>query len=285
MSLTQEMKQYLKSLGADLVGVAPVERFEGAPRRPEEILPGARSVVVIGLRIPLASVDAWKKLMKSYQVYGHGWLNFHLSFMEYHLAQFLEDRGYHALPLSSLDPYYDMKTFMTEGLSNRHAAVAAGLGEFGWNNLFLSPRFGPRVRLTTTITSAPLEADPMYSGPPLCLKQRCLKCVEECPMQVFDRQDGIQVTIAGRAFEMSRLDGERKYLCRWCEHGLTRRGGALTEIPIPEEKTPEAYLDAWDKRDRYQKRRQGMFGGIYFCGRCVHVCPVGRGHQAQVGCQ
>ncbi|MEW6217748.1 MAG: hypothetical protein AB1543_08705 [Candidatus Bipolaricaulota bacterium] len=236
-------------------------------------------MVVIGLRIPLASVDVWERLMKSYQVYGHGWLNFHLSFMEYNLVQLLEDHGYKALPLSSLDPYYDMEKFLTEGLSNRHAAVAAGLGTFGWNNLFLSPRFGPRVRLTTTITTAPLDPDPMYSGPPLCTKEKCLKCVDACPMQVFDRERRIQLMIGGLTFEMGEFDPERKYLCRWCEHGLTKRGGALTEIPLPAERTADAYLDAWDRRDRYQKRRQGMFGGIYFCGRCVHVCPVGRGRQ------
>jgi len=279
MSLTKELKREIKRLGADLVGVAPVERFEGAPRLPQELLPRAKSVVVIGARIPLASVENWKTIMKSYQIYGHGWLNFHLSYLEYNAVRFLEDNGYRALPLSSLDPYYNMETFLTEGLSNRHAAAAAGLGEFGWNNLLLTPEFGPRVRFTSTITDAPLEGDELYNGPKLCKMENCFRCVEECPMGIFNTTETTVINIGGKVHTMASLDLEKKYLCRWCEHGLTNKGGALTNIELPKEKTPDAYLNAWENRDKYQKRRQGLFGGIYFCGKCVHSCPVGKAPQ------
>ena len=51
--LTQEVKEFaLKEIGADLVGIADVERFAGAPpgHRPGELLPGARSVIVMAAR-------------------------------------------------------------------------------------------------------------------------------------------------------------------------------------------------------------------------------------------
>lgn len=276
MSLTVEMKDFLRGMGADLIGVAPVERFEGAPTLPQEILPGAKNVIVIGMRVPIAATEVWKSYKKPYQVYGHGWLNYQLSFMEYNAVRLLEDEGYRALPLSSMDPYYNIDTFVTDCLSNRHAAAAAGLGTFGWSNLLLTPEFGPRQRFTCVITDADLEADPMYDKD-LC-GSKCKMCIEACPMNVLDTEEETRISIAGVDYVMAHLDYEKKYLCRWCEHGLTNRGGALTEIPITE-MTSDAYLEAWNNRHKYQARRQGMFGGIWFCGRCVQVCPVGKKKQ------
>ena len=59
----------------------------------------------------------------------------------------------------------------------RLAAVACGLGEMGWSKMFLTPQFGPLQRVAFIFTDAPLEPDPMYSGPALC--RRCMACVRE----------------------------------------------------------------------------------------------------------
>lgn len=54
-ALAQELKQHLRDIshGAALVGVASVDRFEGAPRghHPVDFIPDAQSVVVIKLPI------------------------------------------------------------------------------------------------------------------------------------------------------------------------------------------------------------------------------------------
>ncbi len=53
-SFTREVKEFAKTqLGADLVGVAGVDRFAGAPdgHRPDELLPGAKSVIVMAGRM------------------------------------------------------------------------------------------------------------------------------------------------------------------------------------------------------------------------------------------
>ena len=52
--LTREVKRFaLEQLGSDLVGIASVDRFEQAPpgHRPDELLPGARSVIVMAGRM------------------------------------------------------------------------------------------------------------------------------------------------------------------------------------------------------------------------------------------
>ncbi len=53
MIQTDELKKYILDSGAKLVGIAPASRFEGAPdgKRPEDLLPSAKSVVVIGIRL------------------------------------------------------------------------------------------------------------------------------------------------------------------------------------------------------------------------------------------
>jgi hypothetical protein len=60
MAITAEsVKQFALENGASLVGVAPVERFGGAPtgHHPADILPGTKSVVVCAQPIPAGVFD------------------------------------------------------------------------------------------------------------------------------------------------------------------------------------------------------------------------------------
>ena len=43
--------------------------------------------------------------------------------------------------------YFDEWNRYLGDFSHKHAALAAGMGTFGWSNLFLTPEFGARVRL------------------------------------------------------------------------------------------------------------------------------------------
>jgi len=56
--------------------------------------------------------------------------------------------------------------------SQRHAATRAGLGEFGFSNIVLTPEFGHRVRLVSIITEAELEPDPLLTKK-ICLREKC----------------------------------------------------------------------------------------------------------------
>jgi len=70
--------------------------------------------------------------------------------------------------------------------SHRHAALLAGLGNFGMNNTLLTPEFGPRVRFASVLTAAEIEPDPLLEKP-LCI--RCRRCVEACPVHALDGRD------------------------------------------------------------------------------------------------
>jgi epoxyqueuosine reductase QueG len=67
--------------------------------------------------------------------------------------------------------------------SHRHAAYLAGLGNFGINNVLLTPKYGPRVRFATVFTAAVIPSDLMIEKS-LCTK--CMRCVQVCPVKALD---------------------------------------------------------------------------------------------------
>ncbi len=68
--------------------------------------------------------------------------------------------------------------------SHRHAAVLAGLGRFGINNLVLTPDYGPRMRFISVISTMEIEPDPLIKKE-ICLYPKCTKCIDECPFKAL----------------------------------------------------------------------------------------------------
>ena len=73
-------------------------------------------------------------------------------------------------------------------ISHRHCATRAGLGEFGYNNIVLTPQFGPRQRFNTIITDAELVPDPLITTP-ICLRDSCRLCLKACIMEAITMRD------------------------------------------------------------------------------------------------
>jgi epoxyqueuosine reductase len=227
MDLTVQVREVGKQWEMDYLGIAPVDRLVHAPPgwRPTDILPGAASVVVMGIRLgmgvrqmqartrtesgPTAKLGIWV-----YQVFGYNILNDKLNAAAYAVTKVLEERGYMTVPTPASPPY-DPKELV--GIfSHRHAAVAAGLGEFGWNKMVLLPEAGPAVRLVSVITEAELDPSPMYDGPRLCEPIACGKaCVEVCPTRALDDAEKVKFNIGGRTFEHAQFD-KRKCLSAPC---------------------------------------------------------------------
>ena len=94
--------------------------------------------------------------------------------------------------------------------SHRHAAVAAGLGRFGLNNLLLTPQFGPRQRLVSLITNAPLTPDPLIEEP-VCLGAKCSKCLKACPACAFGEPRTVDLGFAADELSEFSKDACRGY--------------------------------------------------------------------------
>lgn len=175
-----KVKRFAMDHGADLVGVAPVARFDGAPagHHPTDLLPDARSVVVCAQRIPAGTLDgpatAYHCMM--------GVVHSQLDLLAYHVARFLEADGGRAVPMPADDPYRHWEAARSYGrgdLSHRHAAQAAGLGRLGRNALLITPQFGNRVHLVSVVTDVALSPDPMLDWEPC--PEGCTLCVRACP--------------------------------------------------------------------------------------------------------
>ena len=63
MHLTDEVKKIARELGAEMVGVASVDRFSNAPlmHSPQGLMPSAKTVVVVGVSWLDASIELTEK--------------------------------------------------------------------------------------------------------------------------------------------------------------------------------------------------------------------------------
>jgi epoxyqueuosine reductase len=110
------------------------------------------------------------------------------------LVKILRDKGF-AAAAPVLSPEYDCfrspEYIYGSSWSERHAAVAAGLGRFGLNGALITPR-GINVRLGSIITNFPLTPTPRHSGSRFapCLESRseiCDRCIGRCPVGAVSR--------------------------------------------------------------------------------------------------
>ncbi len=226
MLTAEQVKQEGRELGADLVGIASMDRFEGAPLQqdPREIFPGAKALIALAFRIPRGYFRGIEEgtYFTAYTALGYGGLNLvYMPIVLRELCCFIEDHGYEAAPVPNMYPGTsvsfatqqhtpDRSRAVAPGRPNpdvlvdfRIAAFAAGLGEIGYSKLFLTPQFGPRQRFVLLLTDAPLEPDPIFEGE-IC--DRCLRCVAECPGQAISGTETENVTVAGRRIEWGKLN-------------------------------------------------------------------------------
>jgi len=170
--------------GVDLVGVAPVDRFGSLPadRRPEALLPGTRSVIVLGSQVFRVLTDRLKpsravgelSVRDIYEAHKETVVSA-LRQTGYRVARYLTNRGSRSL---NLDQNLTDARTLSAVLSFKGAAVAAGLGVIGKNGLLLTPSYGPRVRLAVVLTEAEMEGDPLLTDDPC---ENCDICVRGCP--------------------------------------------------------------------------------------------------------
>ncbi len=181
MSLKEEIKASALSLGADLVGMASLERFAGAPPgfSPSDIMPQAKTVVVMAKKIPDQLV--YNNLSTAFTTTCQDLLK-RLDYIACDLAIFVEKKGGQAMPVPADDPYiyWDAENRRGMGdLSHKHAARAAGLGILGKNSLLITPQYGNRVQLVSVITNLDLEPDSLVEEE-LC-PPKCRLCLDACP--------------------------------------------------------------------------------------------------------
>ena len=273
------LKEVGRRAGALVVGVAAAEAFnEFVPEghRPEDVLPGARSVVVAGNQGPTAG--AWRcpdhRLM---EITGYDFReNVAIHVMCDHIER---EYGYRALQAPSLP---------TAGhhppMSMMLAAVLAGLGTRSLAaNIILHPEYG-LLYYAALVTSLPLSPDHRLQND-VCPSPPCIQmyrelgttpCLASCPRDEGGCLDGA-LDDEGR-ISHSYYDRERCH-ARSMNYGI----GSIQK----------SLVDLLDEAD--PARRRAMLYSDFFhdsmsalsfykesvaqCFECMRVCPVGMDHR------
>ena len=198
--LATQAKTMAKLSGADIVGIAPLDRrwvYSHSQRNPEQPEPAetkpivfentkkpyetdeklvipesVNNVIVMGMeqnRIMTQCSPSMTTTCASSLGYSR------MAFAVVTLAEYIRGMGYIAIPAMN-----------GTGLSVP-MAVDAGLGTCGRNGLLITPEFGPNVRLCKVLTNMPLTPDnPIAFGvEEFC--EICAKCARECPSKAITR--------------------------------------------------------------------------------------------------
>lgn len=314
--LTGTLSDLAKQVGFDLVGVAGADRisaireqvaphFEGevqyaakdrsirfTPWQPEvspesrhvptleERLPGARSVLVLGLRYhrevmrrvtrpPAEAVGPY-----SFQTYVTTWM---ASVFGAKIAKRLESYGYRAA--LTFDLLGTGSTIATprgpqpDTFANRFAAVAAGLGHLTVSGKVATPEFGINQRVLAIVTDAPLTESELPPAEGLLCDSCERMCLSACPLQAFEPQE-ISVSVGSVTETFQKVEAAR---CDWSKrYALVKASGfgflgsetdeyppARSEGPI----TAERLAEALSRHDAIKKYRPVV------AERCILACP------------
>lgn len=235
---SQEIKEAAKRLGADIVGIGSIDRWEGAPPQmdPRMIMPRAKSIIAMGFRVFRGSLRGVEEgtYFSNYSAMGYGGITYmYMPMTVINLCKLIEDEGYEAVPMGHQSDWrgIDNKGFLKENYSRpvepgkpqpdvmvhlRIAGYLCGLGEIGYSKMLLTPEFGPRVRIGIIITEMELEPDPIMEPGTLC--NRCMACVRECPGGCIPADKTVKVNLAGHDVEWADVDMDRcDYIFRGAE--------------------------------------------------------------------
>ncbi|MDD5007788.1 MAG: 4Fe-4S binding protein [Syntrophorhabdaceae bacterium] len=250
--MKNKIKGFAKEIGTDDVGIAAIADYQ-SPRSPsiEKLFPEAKSIVVLAFR-ELSNCES-----PSPQIAMSGRLDL-MDFLRrssYRMARFLEtDCGAKAMTVPATFPMEMSRETkgLVADLSLRHAAVAAGLGTFGRNNLVYHPRFKNKVIFSAVLTDLGLESDPPAQGESC---SRCNRCVEHCPAGALHEEGKTDVMKCMRTLEPYGLGASIQF---WTK---------LMDASPEEKKVLLRDVEYWRLYHVLQ------MGFQYLCFNCMKSCP------------
>ncbi len=275
-SRTERIKQFALEAGGDVVGIADPQSWdEHVPEghRPYDILPGAKSVIVVGVRGPTAG--AWRS--PNHRV------------MEVNGYDFRNDAAIHRVA-DMIEKEFDHLAIQAPGLptgghlppmSMMLAAVLAGLGTRSLAaNIILNPKYG-LLYYSACITTLACDYDSMLEQD-VCPHHMCVEsfrrfgktpCLASCPADEGGCLDG-SIDENGR-IEYSYYDRER-CVSRAMNFGINSFQKALAQIVTEQD---EERRDSMLHSDFFSRSCSAITHykeSVAQCFECMRVCPIGR---------
>jgi epoxyqueuosine reductase len=198
--LKKEIISVAKEMGVDKVGFTSRDRLDDAPPSADlgYLLPNAKSAISLAIAFDKAAIRRYlaKEDQKSLNK-DHGSKYIRLGEAGITIKQLLEDEGYEAVaPLPNFKYREGMPSLaVVPPLSHRYVAVASGMGWIGWSGNLVTPEYGAAVAITSVVTSAELQPDPLVEGDSC---RKCHLCAASCASHYISKKEEDQVKIAGR---------------------------------------------------------------------------------------
>ena len=182
---SRRVKEIMFALGADLCGIASIDRFDNAPKgyHPLDVLPTCKSVISFGCRFPVGTL-----ICKSHIPYTRvrNSITPKMDAIALDFCIEMEKNQIVCVPIPTNESQWDKNTGRYRSVvSQKHAAQAAGLGTIGRHSLLITPEFGSMVWLGTVLCEQEFESDEMKE--PLC--NNCNLCVDICPVNALANQE------------------------------------------------------------------------------------------------
>ena len=192
--LKKKIVREARKLGADLIGFAPVSRWREYNELQPEYWPNtiwskAETVIVLGVPMLLPIVESTPSINHTVL---YDTTNVLLDQMAYRLAVYLNNLG-HASIFMPRDGYGSLEILlkkMPACFSHVYAGKYAGLGTIGYSHNLLNPKYGPRARYVSLLSSVAITGDPMIEKN-LC--RGCKLCARLCPAQAMNTLPGAAI--------------------------------------------------------------------------------------------
>jgi len=235
MISNKEVKEIASDLGADLCGVASVERFDGAPQgfHPEDIFPDTKSVIVIARRFPEGPFHSSSPV--PYTAVSDSILNDVIRISCDLCIELERNDGLIAVPVPS-EPYEYWDDDKKEGrgiLSLKHAGLLVGLGSIGRNHLLVNEKYGNRIVLGAVLLNIELESD-QVNDQRFC-DDNCNLCIDSCPASAISEAGVNQKLCRGNSGYLNKK-GYFLYVCnacrKVCPNGAGIKFSFIAELPL-----------------------------------------------------
>jgi len=173
---TRRLKAFAAGLGADLVGIADLSRYNDQYEFSKHLLSKFPFAVSMAVRLSNGVIDGITEEDPT-EIYVHHYktVNTLLDNIALRVANYSQAEGHDAMPIPASQVLDEER--LLGAVSHKAIAVLAGLGWQGKSLLVVNENFGPRIRLVSVLTTMPLIPDKPVEN--RC--GDCTACVKVCP--------------------------------------------------------------------------------------------------------